>query len=164
MTQKYPLQHCFARCLLGCPAAVAHLCGSPNYPTIHGLVRCYRVAQGVLLSAEIYGLPDDTTCAQPVLGFHIHSGSACTGTASDPFADAAAHLNPKDCPHPYHAGDLPPLFAVDGTAFLVCLTGRFSLSDIIGHAVILHRHPDDFTTQPAGHAGEKIACGILTAC
>ena len=63
------------------------------------------------LAAELFGLPfSDGVCMSPVFGFHIHSGAACSGTESDPFADTGTHYNPNDCPHPYHAGDLPPLF------------------------------------------------------
>lgn len=26
---------------------------------------------------------------------------------------------------------------------------------------MIHRSPDDFTTQPSGNSGEKIACGVI---
>ena len=63
--------------------------------------------------------------------------------------------------HPYHAGDLPPLFGSGGVAVSVFLTDRFHLEDIIGKTVIIHSSPDDFTTQPSGNAGAKIACGEI---
>jgi Cu-Zn family superoxide dismutase len=28
--------------------------------------------------------------------------------------------------------------------------------------VIIHDSPDDFTTQPSGNAGNKIACGVIS--
>jgi Cu-Zn family superoxide dismutase len=34
--------------------------------------------------------------------------------------------------------------------------------DIIGRAIIIHRDPDDFRSQPSGNAGAKIACGIIS--
>ena len=92
---------------------------------------------------------------------HIHSGMSCTGNKTDNFADAMTHYNPDNCPHPYHAGDMPPIFGVNGTAFSVFLTDRFSVKEIIGKSVIIHANPDDFTTQPSGNSGEKIACGII---
>ena len=78
------------------------------------------------------------------------------------FSDAGGHWNPAGCPHPYHAGDLPPVFATaSGRGFLAVLTDRFSLPEVVGHTVILHGHLDDFTTQPSGSAGETIACGVI---
>ena len=67
------------------------------------------------------------------------------------------HDNPQHCPHPYHAGDLPPLFGAHGFAFSACLTDRFTVEQIIGKSIVIHSAPDDFTTQPSGNAGSKIA-------
>lgn len=80
---------------------------------------------------------------------------------SDPFADAMSHYNPNGCGHPNHAGDLPLLFGNNGFALSLFLTNRFYIDEVIGRTVILHDHPDDFTTQPAGNSGTKIACGVI---
>lgn len=93
--------------------------------------------------------------------WQIHSGEQCTGDAADPFAAALGHYDPDGCPHPEHAGDLPPLFSTRGYAFQVFLTDRFSLHEIVGRTVIIHSSPDDFTSQPSGNAGTKIACGRI---
>ena len=37
----------------------------------------------------------------------------------------------------------------------------FSVDEIIGRTVVIHSDPDDFSTQPAGNAGRKIACGVI---
>lgn len=79
----------------------------------------------------------------------------------DPFADAMSHYDPRGCAHPYHAGDLPPLFGNNSFALSVFLTDRFSVHEVIGRTVIIHDHPDDFTTQPSGNSGTKIACGVI---
>ncbi len=143
--------------------AVAFINGSEKYPDIHGRVLFYQLRYGVIIQTEIINLPTGTeACDSPVFAFHIHSGDSCTGNAEDLFADAGTHYNPDRCPHPYHAGDLPPLFGADGRAFSVCLSDRFTVREVIGKAVIVHRSPDDFTTQPSGNAGEKIACGIIS--
>ncbi|MCH5324273.1 MAG: superoxide dismutase family protein [Eubacterium sp.] len=145
------------------PDAEAVIIGSEKYPLLCGVLRFYRTGGGVLCAAEISGLPDkDTPCRSGVFGFHIHGGECCSGNADDPFADAEMHYNPENYPHPYHAGDMPPLFSNCGYAFSVFLTDRFSLRDVIGKTVIIHSKPDDFTTQPSGNSGEKIACGRIT--
>ena len=154
----------FAYRLCRRPDACACIKGSPEHPRITGSVRFYQTAQGVLTAAEIHGLPDtDTPTRSGVFGFHIHGGCSCTGTAADPFADAEAHYNPHDLAHPYHSGDLPPLFSNCGSALSIFLTNRFSLAEVMGRTVIIHSAPDDFTTQPSGNSGEKIACGRITS-
>ena len=112
-------------------------------------------------SAEYNKINGTVECKSQFFAFHIHSGSKCSGNEKDPFADALTHYNPDDCKHPYHAGDLPPLFGNDGYAYMEFLTDRFEVSEIIGKTVIIHSNPDDFTTQPSGNAGMKIACGII---
>lgn len=144
------------------PHAAAVVKGSLKYPQIMGILRFYQTDCGVLVSGEIFGLPTgENVCGNSVFAIHIHEGDQCEGTESDPFADAMTHYNPENCPHPYHAGDLPPLFANEGYAFFVVLTNRFTVNEIIGKTVIIHADPDDFHTQPAGNAGEKIACGVI---
>lgn len=143
------------------PDAMAAVHGSRDCPKIDGQVNFYQTNCGVLVAADLHGLPKTETS---IFAFHIHSGDSCTGNREDPFSDADGHFNPRGCAHPCHAGDLPPLFGNDGCAFLVFLTGRFRVQDIIGRTVIIHSHPDDFTTQPSGGAGTKIACGEIKCC
>lgn len=150
------------RLLQGLPQAVAVMNGSNAYPNIYGLVRFYQTKNGTLVFAEITGLPKaEKDCGQRIFGFHIHSGTSCTGNANDPFADAMAHYSPNNCEHPHHAGDLPSLFGYNGKALSIFLTSSFNINEVIGRAVIIHDSPDDFTTQPSGNAGNKIACGII---
>ena len=99
------------------------------------------------------------SCGQRIFGFHIHEGTRCSGTSVDHFADAGSHYNPSNCPHPMHAGDLPPLFVNNGRAWFATITPQFTVSDVIGHTVIVHSDPDDFHTR--GNSGEKIACGMI---
>lgn len=144
------------------PDACAVITGSPEFPNIRGNVLFYQAGAGVLVIAQINGLPEKAeACASNIFGFHIHEGTACTGNAEDPFADTGAHYNPQKCPHPAHAGDLPPLFSSRGHAFMVVFTDRFTIEEILDRTVILHAAPDDFTTQPSGNAGAKIACGQI---
>lgn len=144
------------------PQAWAKLSGSRAYPNLVGTVYFYQTKCGVLVAAEVSGLPGGAEKgADGVFGFHIHSGSVCSGTQDDPFANVLTHYNPDDFPHPYHAGDLPPLFSNHGYAFQVFLTDRFSVCEILRKTIVIHSKPDDFTSQPAGNSGEKIACGEI---
>lgn len=163
MERKYLSRlNVYSDLIKGIPEAFAVVEGSENYPKIYGLVGFCRTKQGVLVFAEMSGLPtDNDPCKSPVLAFHIHSGEKCEGDMHDHFSKASTHYNPHGCDHPYHAGDLPPIFSNNGYAFSTFITNRFSLDEIIGKTVILHRNPDDFTTQPSGNAGEKIACGMI---
>lgn len=143
--------------------ATAKISGSEKYPDIYGIV-CFKESElGIIVEAEVFNLPIGETCSSGIFGFHIHEGTSCSGDEKDPFKDAKAHFNPKNCPHPYHAGDLPPLFGNRGYAKMSVLTDRFTLDEIIGRVIIIHSMPDDFTSQPSGNAGEKIACGIIMA-
>lgn len=143
------------------PDAVAIVNGSSEYPEISGCVRFYQTPAGVILYSELYYLP--TSAPEQIFGFHIHTGTSCSGNQEDPFADAMTHYNPYNQLHPYHAGDLPPLFGNDGYALSIILTNRFHVKEILGKAIIIHDQPDDFTTQPSGNSGDKIACGIIQA-
>ena len=146
------------------PFAFSKIKGSNDYPQINGIVYFYKVREGVLVSFQLTGLPvSDDICKKPIFAVHIHSGGSCTGNNLDPFANAMTHYNPNNCVHPYHAGDLPPIFGVDGFGFSVSLTNRFSAEEIIGKAIIIHSSPDDFTTQPSGNSGTKIACGVISS-
>ncbi len=137
------------------PQAVADIRGSEDYPHLRGQVRFYQRRYGVLVEANVQGLPVNKT---GFFGFHIHGGRRCTGVD---FADTGSHYNPSEAPHPLHAGDLPPLLSCHGGAYLVVATGRFRLSDVLGRTVVIHDMADDFHTQPAGNAGTKIACGVI---
>lgn len=144
------------------PKAAAVINGNNEYPNIYGVVRFYTTKNGTLVYADMSGLPyTGGRCSQEVFGFHIHEGESCTGNSDDPFADAGTHLNKDKCEHPFHEGDMPPLFGNNGKAVSVFLTNRFSVDDVIGKAIIIHGSPDDFITQPGGNAGMKIACGII---
>lgn len=152
----------FLSTLLHAPEAFATLDGDPKNPRIRGRVTFHHTPAGVLISTEVSGLPVySDPCNSSFLGFHIHQGSACTGTTTDPFLNTQGHLNPLNCMHPHHAGDLPPLLNNNGYAFSVILTDRISIEGIIGSTLVIHEMPDDFHSQPAGNSGAKIACGII---
>ncbi len=111
---------------------------------------------------EVMGLPTtQDACKKGIHALHIHSGESCTGNVKDAFANAGMHYNPTECKHPFHAGDLPPLFENEGYAMMVFFTNRFRVNEVIGKTIIVHENIDDFTSQPSGNAGAKIACGEI---
>ncbi|MCI8519478.1 MAG: superoxide dismutase family protein [Clostridia bacterium] len=142
--------------------AKANIKGGKKYPNINGAVTFKEVKDGILVTAKINGLPQSkNNCKGRFFGFHIHQGTSCTGTSNDEFANAKSHLNPTDCAHPFHLGDLPPLIENNGYAYMNVLINKFKIKDIVGKVIIIHDSPDDFTTQPSGNSGMKIACGKI---
>lgn len=143
--------------------AEADIRGSIKYPNIKGKAIFKETKSGILLSVKINGLPSvkDKCNNGKFFGFHIHEGNSCTGNKNDEFADSKTHFNQYQCPHPYHLGDLPPIIENNGNSYMKVLIDKFRLNEIIGKVVIIHSMPDDFTTQPSGNSGEKIACGKI---
>ncbi len=136
--------------------------GGSKFPTINGEVLFEETKDGVIVTAKINGLPKSTgLCQGRFFGFHIHSGTSCTGTPEDEFANAKSHYSKFNCPHPFHTGDLPPLLENNGFAYMQVLVNKFKVRDIIGKVIIIHDMPDDFTSQPSGNSGTKIACGRI---
>jgi Cu-Zn family superoxide dismutase len=104
-------------------------------------------------------------------GFHIHEKGDCSAPDG---TSAGGHFNPAP-PHAHgardaaerHAGDLGNLKADPyGLARLDFVDEKISLdgpNSIVGKAVIIHEKADDFTTQPTGNAGARLACGVIEA-
>ena len=68
-----------------------------------------------------------------------------------------------------HAGDMPNLHVpADGKLQVevlnptVSLSGESALLDADGSALVIHAGADDYKTDPAGNAGARIACGVIT--
>ena len=140
------------------PDAVAQITGGVDAPRLSGCIQFYQESGCVLIMAKISGLPESET---GFFGFHIHHGNTCAGAD---FFGTGSHYNPAERAHPEHAGDLPPLLRCNGSACLSIRTDRFSVKEIIGRTVVIHSEPDDFHSQPAGNAGNKIACGVIHKC
>ena len=140
--------------------AVAVLKGNSTYPDLNGITKFYSLPEsGMLIAVEISDLPDGTNEDTPTFfAFHIHESGDCNNN----FENTGNHYNPDNVPHPQHAGDLPPLIANDGYVWMVFYDSFLTLPMIVNRSVVIHQNPDDFTTQPSGNAGEKIACGVIT--
>jgi Cu-Zn family superoxide dismutase len=155
--QEHYAEH--ANAMIGKAVAVLH---PTQGNTAQGIVTFTKEEGGVRVVAKLTGVP------KGVHGFHIHEFGDCSspdGTA------AGGHFNPTGMSHAgpaaekRHLGDLGNITADDqGNASLDYLDKHLALSGdhtMIGHAVILHANPDDFTTQPTGNAGGRIACGVI---
>lgn len=146
------------------PDAFATLKGGPLAPGLKGRVLLYQLSDGVYINTYITGIPLTTTSGEKAAfhGFHIHdSGNCTTGDPMNPFTAAGSHWNPTNQPHPFHVGDLPPILSTNGTAMMSFYDSQFNVKDVIGKSFILHEKADDFTTQPAGNSGLRLACGII---
>jgi Cu-Zn family superoxide dismutase len=117
-----------------------------------------------IITAEVRGLPPNSEH-----GFHVHERGDCT--APDAMS-AGGHFNPKSSPHgnhlagAHHAGDMPNLKAdASGVARLTWEDDDLTVVDgpasVVGKAVVVHRDPDDYRSQPAGNSGPRIACGVV---
>ena len=134
------------------PSAKCLIKGRDGFNDLAGIIDFFDFGNEVVLVGSISNLPITKT---NIFGFHIHENGLCD---SD-FTSAGKHLGAGS--HPNHKGDLPPLFSSNENAFLVFATNRFSINEIIGKSIIIHENPDDFTTQPSGNSGARIACGTI---
>jgi superoxide dismutase, Cu-Zn family len=99
---------------------------------------------------------------------HIHQNPACEA----PFTTAGPHFNPDkkqhglDNPAGHHAGDMPNFTAdAKGKSKKVVSDSSVTMADgdhsVFGHALVIHAKADDMKTDPAGNAGDRIACGVI---
>ena len=136
-----------------------------------GTVKVTDAPTGVILDVDIIKLKPGWHA------MHFHDMGDC----SDPkFAKAGAHMNHVEPGKKAHGfmtpgggdfGDLPNIYiAADGTGKAQAFTtrvsvkgegGRPALLDADGSALVIHENPDDFTSQPIGNAGARVACAVI---
>lgn len=161
---KYDIQKIFSMYDPSRPTGYAKLKGGPLAPCIRGDIFLYQLEDGVYIKAYITGIPNVNNQTSSFHGFHIHEVGDCSvGDNNNPFTAAKSHYNPTNAEHPMHAGDLPPILSANGVGILSVFTDRFTVDDVIGKSFILHQGYDDFTSQPAGNAGSRLACGVIIA-
>jgi len=130
--------------------------------SVRGTVTFTEVADGIRIVADVEGLDPGKH------GFHIHEFGDCSAPDA---ASAGGHFNPDGMPHgapddmERHVGDLGNLVAdeegkahYERTDSFISFGGDHS---IIGSAVVIHSGEDDFTSQPSGAAGPRVACGVI---
>lgn len=120
---------------------------------------------GVVVDVEVHGLPSETWVA-----FHIHETGTCDHETDH--ESAGDHFNPAGVEHGYlsetgpHAGDMPNQYVpADGILRSQTFNPFVSLDEgeasIIGRALMIHDSADDYSSQPSGDAGDRLACAVI---
>lgn len=126
-----------------------------------------QTRNGVLIRLSVKGVEPGEHA------FHVHAVGKCEA----PFTSAGGHFNPANHKHGLeaaegaHAGDMPNLHVPqDGTLTVEVFNTMITLAkgqpnsvfDADGSALVIHAKADDNKTDPAGDAGDRIACGVVT--
>jgi Cu-Zn family superoxide dismutase len=132
-----------------------------------GTVQLSEATGGVLLHGSLSGMPPG------VHAFHIHAVGKCE---PPDFKSAGGHFNPGAQHHGFeaadgpHAGDLPNIYVPESGKLefdfvargVTLASGPTSLFGPDGTSLVVHQSADDYKTDPAGNAGARIACGVIS--
>jgi Cu-Zn family superoxide dismutase len=151
------------------PAAGAADMANTQLKDAHGKaigdVDLVQTPAGVLIKLQAKGLPAGEHA------FHIHAVGKCEA----PFESAGPHFNPGNHKHGMmagegHAGDMPNLHVPQSGELTVEVVNDAvtldngkpnSLFDSDGSSLVIHAKADDYKSDPAGNAGDRIACGVI---
>jgi superoxide dismutase, Cu-Zn family len=134
-----------------------------------GTVTLVPAAHGVTLKLNLKNL------APGEHAMHFHQVAKCEAPG---FTSAGPHFNPSgkhhglENPQGAHEGDMPNITVKrNGTSTQTIHNERVELGDAMaanslfangGTALVIHAKADDQKTDPAGNAGDRIACGVIT--
>ncbi|MGQ4582215.1 superoxide dismutase family protein [Lysobacter sp. F60174L2] len=134
---------------------------------VSGKLSIMPMGDGLHLTGEIGGLKPNSSH-----GIHIHEKGDCSAADA---SSAGGHFNPASEAHgkvdtaTHHGGDMNNINAnAEGVATVNVhakgvVLGGGAANDAVGKAVIVHADPDDYTSQPSGNAGARVACGVIKA-
>ena len=127
-----------------------------------GTAQLTQTPHGVLIAVDLHGLKAG------VHAIHLHAVGKCEGPD---FKSAGGHFNPANKQHGFmtpegpHAGDMPnidvPANGKLKAELLAADATLDSLLDADGAALVVHAKADDYKSQPAGDAGDRVACGVI---
>ncbi len=133
-----------------------------------GTVTLTQTRAGVRFALALKGLPAGEHA------FHLHAVGKCEAPG---FTSAGPHFNPdskkhgKQNPEGHHAGDMDNIrVPASGNVNLTVVDKDITLEkgkpnsvfQDSGTALVIHAGQDDYKTDPAGNAGDRIACGVIT--
>jgi len=133
-----------------------------------GTATLTQAPDGVRIAIALRGLPPGEHA------FHVHAVGKCEAPG---FTSAGPHFNPgnkkhgKLNPDGHHAGDMDDItIPANGNLSLTIVNKDITLDkgkpnsvfQAAGTALVVHANKDDYMTDPAGNAGDRIACGVIT--
>ncbi len=125
-----------------------------------------EMKNGVDLSLTLSDLPPGEH------GLHIHENGKCT---PPDFQSAGGHLALPGQQHGFdveggpHLGDLRNVTVPASGTVKVDRTvdganlGQGGDRSLLDRSIVIHAGPDDYTSQPSGDSGPRIACGVIQA-
>ncbi|BAO56077.1 superoxide dismutase family protein [Nonlabens marinus] len=138
---------------------------SKSGSNVTGVISFVQEGAQVKMIANLTGLEPG------VHAIHLHENGDCSATDA---TSAGGHWNPKSNEHgdwdegSHHMGDIGNLEAnANGEASYTFSTDKWCMDcddatkNIKGKGVIVHATADDFTSQPSGAAGARVACGVI---
>lgn len=128
-----------------------------------------QTPNGVVIRVQLPAKPEGITPGPHAI--HVHEVGKC----EPPFKTAGGHFNPTGKqngfldPKGKHAGDLPNIHVPENGLLTVEYLvpdlslgeGKTSLLDQDGSALVIHQRADDYRTDPAGDAGDRVACAVI---